>query len=247
MASHDPPKQPAKRSEGREQANRIADISHRTSEMGHSVGGAIRDLGNKISALANQIQADSKTADTREKEQQDRSFLWVKVGTISSIVLSVFSVVTSGIALSVLYNQLYVMRIEQRAWIKIEHKGTQMEENKPLIAELIIKNIGKTPAKRIDASFMIRTVKKADVPDLKLSGTAFGAFSGLVNPDGVIPVPVTMLKGEEDMLNPPVLTKEDFVKFKSGETYVVRFWKTYLFRCLRHFPLDRLLRLATQR
>lgn len=217
MASDDPPKQPAKRSERREQANRIAEIGHRIAEMGHSINGAIRELIHQFIALIKQIQADNKTTDTREKENQDRSFRWVKVGTISSVLLSVFSLLTSGFALYVLYNQLYSMRIEQRAWIKIEHKGTQMEENKPLIAELIIKNIGKTPAKRLDATFMVKIVKKDVSSDLKLSGLAFGAFSGIVNPDGTIPAPVPMLKDKADLFSPPTLTRSDVAEIKSGE------------------------------
>jgi hypothetical protein len=160
VTSDDPPKHPAKRSEGREQAYHIAAIGHRIGEIGPQISAPIRDLGHQFSALVKQIHTDNKTTDTQEQVNHDRSFWWVKVGTIFSIVLGVSSLLTSGFALYVLYNQLYSMRIEQRAWIKIEYKGTQMEENKPLIAELIIKNIGNTPAKRLQANFMVKIVKK---------------------------------------------------------------------------------------
>jgi hypothetical protein len=120
------------------------------------------------------------------------------------------------------------MRIEQRAWIKIEHVATHFEENRPLIADLTIKNIGKTPAKRVDANFVIKIVKRDDAPDLKLVGSIFVAFSGLLNPDGVIPVPVTRLD-KENLLDPLVLTKDEFVKFKSREAYIVVFGRLTYF------------------
>ena len=54
------------------------------------------------------------------------------------------------------------MRIEQRAWMTIENTGIQFEEGKPLIVQLVVRNTGKTPAKRVNATFTIRIIKRED-------------------------------------------------------------------------------------
>lgn len=167
VASDDTPKQPAKRTERRDKTNRIADISYRIAEIGPAIRGAVDGLGDKISALGNQIQADNKTADTREKEHQNRSFHWVKIGTRASIVISVFSLLSSVAALYVVNRQLDTMRIDQRAWIQIEHGIIPVVENKPLVADLIVKNTGKTPASRVEGNYRVHKIKREDSPDLK--------------------------------------------------------------------------------
>jgi hypothetical protein len=223
VTSDNPPKQPNKHGERREQANRIAAIGHRISEIGPQLSGPLRELVNQFIALVKEIQTNNKTTEAREEENQKRSFCWIKIGTISSIVLSFFSLVASIFALIVLYNQLYSMRIEQRAWIKIEYTSTFMEENKPLVVDLLIKNVGKTPAKRIEAIFKVKIVKKDESPDLDLNGMTFRAFSGILNQDGTIPGHIPMGEEKADLPNPPLLTKNEIAAFQAGEVYFVVF------------------------
>ena len=221
MAHDNPPQKPKERSERREQANRIADISHRIADMGNTISVAIRALGDQIFSLTHQIQADNQTNDTREKEYQDRSFRQVKWGTRSSIVISVFSVITSVVSLYILYLQLSTMRIEQRAWITIETTGIQFEQGKPLTAQIVVKNTGKTPAERVNSNFIVRTVKHDDSSDIKISGILFNIFAGILNPNETFPVPAPMLKDKADLFNPPVLTHADVDEITSGKAYIM--------------------------
>lgn len=230
MTSDNPPKQPNKRSERREQADRIAEISHRITDIGHAISVAVRGLGDQIFALTNQIQADSGATDTREKEHDTRSLFWVKWGTIFSIALSVFSLLTAVGALYVVYKQLSTMRIEQRAWITIEHKAAPIAENKPLITEIIIRNIGKTPAKQVVTTFQVEKVKRDHPPDLGLiERKSVTTLIGIVNPNVIVPGNIPLLGEKSELLNPPVLRKGDVAEIKSGEAYIVAFGKvTYL-------------------
>lgn len=230
MAGDNPPKQPTKHSERRKQTDRIAEIGHRIADVGTNISAAVRSLGNDILGLRDQIQTDSKTTDTREKEYYDRSIFWMKWGTKSSIVVSCLSLVVSGAALYVVNKQLNTMRLEQRAWISIEPpKTTKAGENKPLIAELIIKNNGKTPAKKLDSVFHVKIFKSNESPNLNLSGFAFSSTAGILNPNDTIPTPVPMLKGVTDILNPPLLTHDEAVEISSGKAYIVTFGKVTYF------------------
>jgi hypothetical protein len=219
VASEDPPKQPRERSERRKQGNSIAEISHRIADIGHQISVAIRDLGNQIFALTNQIHADNKTTDTREKENQDRSFHWVKVGTISSIVLSVFSLVTSGIALYVLNNQLYSMRVDHRAWITIEDIVFKpVEENKPLTVEFKIVNTGKTPAKHVNMFLSVEKVASSSSPTF--TPPSLKSFFGLISPNSPYIETVESQKDKPDPFTPLLLTRTDVDEIKSGKSYI---------------------------
>ena len=87
MARDNSPQKPKERSERREQANRIAEISHRISDIGANISTAVRSISNDILGLRDQIKTDNKATDTREKEYYDRSIFWIKLGTKASIAL----------------------------------------------------------------------------------------------------------------------------------------------------------------
>jgi hypothetical protein len=151
-------------------------------------------------------------------------------GTISSIVLSSFSLFISGVALYILNKQLNSMQIEQRAWIQVEHAFEPITENEPFFATMTIKNIGKTPAKRVQALYMVQKVRKADSPDLK-DRAGVQNFAGIINPDVAIPIKVPLFRdGDEvNLLKPPRLTKAEIDEIATGETYGVAFGRiTYL-------------------
>lgn len=228
MANDNPPKHPGERSQRRNQGNRISAISHRIAEIGHQISTSIRDLGRQFNTLTDEIQASNHTTDAREKENQNRSFRWVKIGTQASIVLSAFSVITSVLALVILNNQLHTMRIEQRAWIKISHELQPVAENKPLIAEITIKNIGKTPAKRIEGNYRVQKVRKDASPDM-VSGNNFNNFIGILNQDTPSTSHVPMLRENTDILNPAILTKSDVAEIESGDVYIAVFGRLTYF------------------
>jgi len=232
VTSENPPQKTKDRKERKEETNRIAAISHRIAEVGPHFKAAIAGLTDQVSVLCKQIQADGKAAEAREKIHQDRSTLWLKWGTIVSTVLSFFSVVTAGLALYVLNKQLdsmnrqvESMQIEQRAWVKIELTAIQIEESKPLIAQLTVKNVGKTPAQQVNAALKVQVVKKESRPDLKLNGVLFTFFAGILNPEGTVPASVPMLKHTTDVLNPPILTKDEISELTSGAAYLVVYGK----------------------
>jgi hypothetical protein len=68
VAGDNPPKQPKEDSERREQAKRIAEISHRISGIGPQISAQISGLGHRLTSLIDQIQTDNKTTETREKK-----------------------------------------------------------------------------------------------------------------------------------------------------------------------------------
>jgi hypothetical protein len=219
VADDNPPRQPKTRSERREQTARIAEISHRIADIGNSISNAVRGNSDQIITLTNQIKSDNKTTDIRDKDYQDRSLCWMKKGTIASLALSIFSLFTALGALYVVYLQLSTMRIEQRAWIRIEQGFEQIAENKPLRAIVSIKNTGKTPAKRVDQRFSVQIVKSGDSPNLDPVG-GFTSFAGLLPPDVTGEHRVPLFRETFDLLNPPLMTKADVDDIDSGKAYL---------------------------
>ena len=104
-----------------------------------------------------------------------------------------------------------------------------MAENKPLIHNLVIKNIGKTPASIVEGRFIVRIVKRDIAPDLKLVGDGFSASAGIMMPDEGMPAPAPMLDKKSDLLNLPRLTKNEFDEIESGESYIVTFGRVTYF------------------
>ncbi len=222
MANDGPPEKPKERNERREQENRIAAISDRIAEISPQLSAAIRELVGQFAALVKQIQADSATTETREKEHHNRSVRWVIIGTLSSILISLASVGTAIIALRISSHQLNTMRLEQRAWVKVEHKLQPTAENKPLVADIVIKNTGKTPAKHIAANFRVQIVRKTDSPEME-SGFNFHHVSGILHPDTSLTNNVPMMRETQSITNPTLLTKADLAKVESGEAYIAVF------------------------
>jgi hypothetical protein len=111
------------------------------------------------------------------------------------------------------------MRIEQRAWIAIEHGFEPIAENKPLRAIVNLKNTGKTPAKNVDQRYSVQMVKSNESPNLNPVG-GYTGFAALINPDTKAENKVPMFRATFDLLSPPLLTKADVDDLNSGKAYV---------------------------
>lgn len=234
MAIHDPPENPDQRGNRREKANRIAAISYRISEIGGQISSSLNGLREQLLSLVENIQADSKSAETRENINHHESIREIKRTANVTIGLTVVSLMIAGGTAWILYNQLYSMRIEQRAWITVEQRMVEMNKNKPLISIVTMKNMGKTPAKRIEGQYKVRIFKKDQALDLILDPSdpldaVIRASRGVLNPGVSDITEVPMIKDGSSYLTPPVVTEKEAEEIIGGETYAISFGRiTYI-------------------
>jgi len=221
VAGDNPREHPSAPSDRLKRAGRIAEISHRITDAGNAITGVVRGIGDQLCTLHDQIQSNNKTTDTREQGYYDSSIYWLKRGTIFAIIFAVVGLITTTASLYILHNQLKSDRIERRAWVNVELKEIQFTENKPLMAQLSIKNTGKTPAKHMSSKFMVQNIKKDMSPRLEFEGTLFNLTAGILNPEVTVTSAVPMLRDNGTILKPPLLTKAEVAAIQTGETYVV--------------------------
>lgn len=221
MAGDNPPKQ------RREQTDRIAAISHRIAEIGQQISAPIRNLENKFVALIDEMQTNNEAAETREKEYQERSLREVKRSARWTIGFSFSNLILSAAVFWILWNQLHAMRIDHRAWIRIEHAIEPIVYGQPLQAKFNVINTGKTPAKQVNMVYLVEKVATGSSPNFT-SAPGMKSFSGLLIPNGSYPVTVARYS-ESGHLDPLVLTKTDVDEIMSGKAYVAIIAKiTYL-------------------
>lgn len=224
MAGNNPPKQPNPNTQGDKKDSRIASIVQQISEP-------LRGLYNQFVALVNEIHANHEANETSQKKYQDSSLRWVKRGTVWSIALAVLNFILSGVVSIILWNQLHAQRIDQRAWIKIEHVLEEITENKPLWVKIHVTNTGKTPAKRVDGLFWLQKVASQASPNFASPGGAHQAsFTGILLPSSPINVRAARFTEQTpDIFNPPNLTKSDVEDIKYGRAYIAIFGKVTYF------------------
>lgn len=211
MTGDKTPNQPNASQERQKQTDYIPTINHQ-------IGDPLRGLHNQAIAFVNEVKTNNETSTKSEKENQHRAFRWLKISTISSIILAGLSLLVSVFALTILYNQGYSMRIENRAWIKIEQGFEPIAENKPLVAIVNITNIRKTPAKRVEQQYTVQKVSSNTSPDLHPIG-GYSRFIPIINPEVVAKNKVPLFTEAYDLFNPALLTKADIDDFNSGKAY----------------------------
>jgi hypothetical protein len=114
------------------------------------------------------------------------------------------------------------MRQDQRPWISVELGGTPVPntekgtvtfntvENQPIEIPLRITNVGKTPARRVEAQFFVEIVKNGQIPDLHPKKKADNGYSaGIIFPNIPNPTNASRLR--------PIIRSEmkDLVEGKS--------------------------------
>src|SRR5580704_22990 len=122
-----------------------------------------------------------KAADLHPISRWRRFTNWLCTATVAEVGMFLLTLVIAG---SGIYYTTYAKRQwramiatvnttrqvserEERAWLKITKIGSpKVAPNKPLQWELQIQNIGKTPARKIHAEFMIEIVPDGSYPDL---------------------------------------------------------------------------------
>jgi len=172
--------------------------------------------------VANQLkELNINSGETRQNEQEFRigSLYWLKNGTIFTIVFSAASLIVSFLTYSILKNQLHASHVEQRAWIKVEHKIEPSTENGPLNVTFTITNTGKTPARQLEARYAVQKVPSDQPPDL-VSRPKVVMSAGLLSPNGSIPLIVPLLKEKGRLSDPYILTKKDYEELEAGKYYV---------------------------
>jgi hypothetical protein len=85
---------------------------------------------------------------------------------------SYFHLLSCGAAIYqffILNGQLDVMQKDQRAWIYIRQENQHIEVGKPILIDLLLQNAGRTPAKKLQATFKVEILNASDSPSFDYS------------------------------------------------------------------------------
>jgi hypothetical protein len=130
--------------------------------------------------------------------------------------------------------------VDQRAWIAPSNIRGQAVIGQPYTIWVDLKNTGKTPAKKFNATFMSQGIDVSDKnPDFlkALDAATDSTMFGLLAPDGVFSAPMPVNKGA-------VFTQEDFDAITSRKGILLLFgkvtyedifggkhWTVFCYRC----------------
>lgn len=90
----------------------------------------------------------------------------------------------------IFYCQFYEIHrattLDERAWMAVDGLGVQLEEGKPFLATIVIKNFGKTSAKNVTLQVSTQLVKKGDKADIRFADVRPQDPRGLIAPGKTI-------------------------------------------------------------
>lgn len=120
------------------------------------------------------------------------------------------------------------LKVDQRAWISFEYIfSPRPEEQTPMGAALIMKNDGKTPAKKISAEFMVQILNKDEPVAFDYSPLHETIFTSIIYPtreDG--PLAIGKLDRRGNQIN---FSKTDVEQLMKGESYMAVYGRgTYI-------------------
>jgi hypothetical protein len=220
VASEEKPERPSEKRQRREEAYSIASI-------GPQISAPIQFLGTQFAnliGLIEKIKADNKITEANQEKRHKENLSRIKRNTRWTIVLSVLSLILSGLTLWILHNQLRSARIEHRAWINITGKFDKIVEGQPLAIRFNLVNSGKTWAKKVGVRVVVEKVKSGESPSFKYSQLHVASFLGILVPNEPRPLTGVWLGREKSsLLNPPILTKADIDEINSGTIYIAMF------------------------
>lgn len=147
---------------------------------------------------------------------------WADIALHNRILIGLtFGTVLAGTAVTWIYGwQLNVMRqtlrTDQRPWIKVTADFAPIEPLKRVVVNVHTVNNGKTPAKTVEAHFIVQKIKNGFSPDFKYSVPHLRVRNGVFFPN------VTHDAATYD-LNAPPLTQQEFDDYLARKIYFVMY------------------------
>jgi hypothetical protein len=169
----------------------------------------------------------------REKEAQSKeeNFMGLreifKGTSIIDRLLALFTAIIAGATIYqfiILGGQLKVMQTEQRAWIGITKSHSTVELGKPILADFVFENTGKTPAKNTKGVFKMEVLNFADEPNFDYSDPDMvSGWSGdILFPNAPYTLSFTPLIKTPGTrtLQPTILTQDLESKFNNRQIWI---------------------------
>ena len=197
------------------------------ASIGLQISAPLKDLLNRFSDFTNEINRNTKAAGTSQDEFQKDSLYWTKFSAYSSLLFATLTLLVSVLTIWILKNQLHTMRVDQRPWMVVGSNIPPPVENQPLLVRLNVANTGKTAAKRVQQTFIVRILKTTELPIFDYNVPNVRAFAGVVASNQPSPINVPVLASVDDAGNPNPrrMTKADVDDFTSGKSYIFVFGK----------------------
>lgn len=113
--------------------------------------------------------------------------------------------------------------VDERAWLSVESAFPGVaKEQIPLTSDVLIRNTGKTFAKKIVSQYVILILRNTERVQFDYSRTGTGDLIGIMPPNGVAVFGVTK---SVDQPSSALLTKEQADDLVSGRSYLVVYGK----------------------
>ena len=195
------------------------------SKHKHTYGGSKKTNQQMPAAPSTDNKADASEESKRPSDNLSREAKRYWGLTKAEWVISILT--TCGIVVAVLtgvifWLQLDEMRTDQRGWIGLHiDEPIHLAVNQPLDATLHVKNIGKTPARRVEILSDIEEVKAEDAPDfgnpVKHSHTFRRAQLGDLYPNDSVDFHAAR---DREIMIPAILTDTENSDLTNGKAYL---------------------------
>jgi hypothetical protein len=122
-------------------------------------------------------------------------------------------------------NQLEAMRIDERAWLGVVHKGKPvLVANAAPSMLLVVTDTGKTPAIHVSGNYYVEVIENGQNPHFEAQVAHLKTIDGVILPNGFIEIPVQRWRhtpgAAPDIGEPDPLTKEEKEALEDGNAWM---------------------------